>query len=134
MAPASVIIAYAAILLGVSALTAKFAKRPFVPVPNVQQKDGTYDYLPAHTITGFVLISLYIVWISSYTPPPPWTELIAIAITNTGWFMLGLLVLIRKENFRVVGFEGRKQVFWGGIGFLIAGFLLTNRDAIAQMI
>lgn len=131
MNAALTIVIYAAILLIVSGAAAKIAKRSFVPAANVLQPDGTYNYLPAHTITVFVLVSLWLIWVANYySPPPPLSDLIAQALSDTGWLMLGLLLLIRKENFRVVGFEGRKQVLYGGLSFLAVGTLLANRAVI----
>jgi hypothetical protein len=134
MTAVSAIVLYAVLLFAVSVCVTRVLRRPFVPVQNVKQADGTYDYLPSINWLIFPIGALDIWWLSTYSPPPPFGEFVASAITDTGWIMLGWLLIVRKKDFGAVGFEGRREVLWGGIGFLVCGAILSNLGAIAAIV
>lgn len=127
MTIAAAIAAYAGIIFMVSFGVAILFRRPLVPVPDVPQPDGTFDYLPSHTFTVFALGALSTALLAIYKSSPPFTDIVGMALSDTGYIMLGLLLLIRKQRFRAVGFEGRREVLWSGLGFLALGTLVINR-------
>jgi hypothetical protein len=118
---------YAGLIAVVSSGVAVIFRRPLVPAPNVLLPDGTLDYLPSHTITVLILGTISTTLLAIYKSPPPFADIVGMALSDTGYIMLGLLLLIRKQRFRAVGFEGRCEVFWGGLGFLALGTLVVNR-------
>jgi hypothetical protein len=116
MTIAAAIATYAGIIFVVSFGVAILLRRPLVPVADIPQPDGTFDYLPSHTITVFVLGAISTTLLAIYRSPPPFADIVGMALSDTGYIMLGLLLLIRKQRFRAVGFEGRREVLWGGLG------------------
>ncbi len=127
MLTVGLIAAYALTLLLVTFVVARISGRPLVPVANAQQPDGSYDHLPSVTVLVFAFVALGIAWTANfYSPPLSALDLFALAITNTGWAMLAFLLLLRKNKYRVIGFEGRREIIFATAGFLVVGIVLTN--------
>jgi hypothetical protein len=123
---ALVIVSYAAVLLLVRCTARAAWGRPQKTIPDVKQGDGTYNYLPSHTLAIFVLTAIWLTWCWSYDPGPNWIELAGIAMASTGWLMLGLRLLLWGRDFRIIGFEGRKPIIFAALGFLLVGTVLVN--------
>lgn len=128
MLPLFAIVGYAVLLIGVRLVVRACSGRPLVPVPD----PALGDYIPSYTLLLFVMGSLSLAWIASYRPAPGLDDLTADAVAGIGSFMLFILWIIR-EKFRVVGFEGRKEVFWAGIFFFAIGAMIANRVALMHL-